>query len=209
MGETMTMQASEGLGKFAAAMAKAQGDMGSALKSSRNPHFKSMFADLASVVDAVRGPLSANGIAFVQMPTSDGNTVSVTTRLIHASGEWLQCTLSATPRKSDPQSVGSVVTYLKRYTLQAMCGIPSADDDGERSMARGEPERQQERPQAFDRNAAVATIEAAWSEHYKGTAADWAQSVGFDLKQETRDGLIHLLQDVQAGTVRGADGLRK
>ena len=56
MGETMTTQASEGLGKFAAAMAKAQGDMGSALKSSRNPHFKSMFADLASVVDAVRGP---------------------------------------------------------------------------------------------------------------------------------------------------------
>ena len=209
MGETMTTQASEGLGKFAAAMAKAQGDMGSALKNAKNPHFRSTFADLASVVDAVRGPLSANGIAFVQMPTSDGNTVSVTTRLIHASGEWLQCTLSATPRKSDPQSVGSVVTYLKRYTLQAMCGIPSADDDGERSMARGEPERQQERPQAFDRKAALAVIDAAWGEHYTGTAADWAQSVGFDLKQETRDGLIHLRQDVQAGTVRGADGLRK
>ena len=83
----------------------------------------------------------------------------------------------------------------------------SEDDDGN-AGSQG-PERQQERPQAFDRNAAVATIEAAWSEHYKGTAADWAQSVGFDLKQETRDGLIHLLQDVQAGTVRGADGLRK
>lgn len=209
MGETMTTQASEGLGKFAAAMAKAQGDMGSALKSSRNPHFKSMFADLASVVDAVRGPLSANGIAFVQMPTSDGNTVSVTTRLIHASGEWLQCTLSATPRKSDPQSVGSVVTYLKRYTLQAMCGIPSADDDGEGSMARGEPERQQERPQAFDRKAALAVIDAAWGEHYTGTVTQWARSVDLDLMTASREDLISVLRDVQAGTVHGADGLRK
>jgi hypothetical protein len=207
MGETMTMQTSDTLGKFATAMAKAQSMMGGATKGSRNPHFNSAFADLASVVNAVKGPLSTNGIAFVQMPSSTGDLVAVTTRLVHSSGEWMQCTLSARPRKSDPQGVGSVVTYLKRYTLQAMCGVPSEDDDGN-AGSQG-PERQQERPQAFDRNAAVATIEAAWSEHYKGTAADWAQSVGFDLKQETRDGLIHLLQDVQAGTVRGADGLRK
>jgi len=207
----MTMQTSDTLGKFATAMAKAQATMGGAAKDSRNPHFNSAFADLASVVNAVKGPLSTNGIAFVQMPSSTGDLVSVTTRLVHSSGEWMQCTLSARPRKSDPQGVGSVVTYLKRYTLQAMCGVPSEDDDGN-AGSQG-PERQQERRpeprQDFDSSAAVATIEAAWSEHYNGTAADWAQSVGFDLKQETRDGLIHLLQDVQAGTVRGADGLRK
>ena len=196
-------------GSILAALAKAIHAMTDPVKNAKNPHFRSTFADLASVVDAVRGPLSANGIAFVQMPTSDGNTVSVTTRLIHASGEWLQCTLSATPRKSDPQSVGSVVTYLKRYTLQAMCGIPSADDDGERSMARGEPERQQERPQAFDRKAALAVIDAAWGEHYTGTVTQWARSVDLDLMTASREDLISVLQDVQAGTVRGADGLRK
>jgi len=127
MGETMTMQTSDTLGKFATAMAKAQSMMGGATKGSRNPHFNSAFADLASVVNAVKGPLSTNGIAFVQMPSSTGDLVSVTTRLVHSSGEWMQCTLSARPRKNDPQGVGSVVTYLKRYTLQAMCGVPSED----------------------------------------------------------------------------------
>ena len=113
------------------------------------------------------------------------------------------------PSQERPAERGVCVTYLKRYTLQAMCGIPSADDDGERSMARGEPERQQERPQAFDRKAALAVIDAAWGEHYTGTVTQWARSVDLDLMTASREDLISVLRDVQAGTVHGADGLRK
>jgi len=200
----MSIEASDSLGKFADAMAKAQASMGGATKGSRNPHFNSAFADLASVVNAVKGPLSSQGIAFVQLPSSDGDMVSVTTRLVHSSGEWMQCTLSARPRKNDPQGVGSVVTYLKRYTLQAMCGVPSEDDDGNAGSQAPEP-----KAHPFDPRPAVNAIEAAWSEHYKGTATDWAKSVGFDLMQEPRDSLKALMADVQAGTVRGADGLKR
>lgn len=210
MGETMTMQTSDTLGKFATAMAKAQSMMGGATKGSRNPHFNSAFADLASVVNAVKGPLSTNGIAFVQMPSSTGDLVSVTTRLVHSSGEWMQCTLSARPRKNDPQGVGSVVTYLKRYTLQAMCGVPSEDDDGNAGSQAPEPRQEQRRPaQNFDRAAALDTIAAAWTEHYTGTAVEWAKGAGFDLSQEPRNGLLAFLRDVQEGTVRGADNLRR
>jgi hypothetical protein len=207
MSETMTMQTSDTLGKFATAMAKAQATMGGAAKDSRNPHFNSAFADLASVVNAVKGPLSTNGIAFVQMPSSTGDLVSVTTRLVHSSGEWMQCTLSARPRKNDPQGVGSVVTYLKRYTLQAMCGVPSEDDDGNAGSREPEPRRPERRP--VDTSKAIAAIEAVWTEHYTGTIHAFASSKQWALSALDGDELRDLYRAVGAGTVKGADDLKR
>lgn len=120
---------------IASALAAAQSSMGHALKDSRNPHFRSEFASLQSVVDAVRPHLSEQGIAVVQMPSYDGERVSVTTLLLWRDQE-LESTISAKPTKSDPQGIGSAVTYLRRYGLMAITGIAPADDDGNASSAR-------------------------------------------------------------------------
>ena len=134
------MNKSESIGKLAEALAKAQGAMGAAHKESSNPFFKSKYADLASVIDAIKQPLADNGLAFVQCTDfDDSHSVIVETMLMHQSGEWISSRLRMTPVKVDPQSTGSCVTYAKRYGLQAMAGIPSADDDAEDATRTGAP----------------------------------------------------------------------
>jgi hypothetical protein len=120
-----------------AALAKAQGEMTGAVKDAKNPHFKSQYATLASVVDVVRGPLSRHGIAWVQTVGVEGQTVSVETWLHHSNGGSLGCgVLTATGKDSSPQSIGSTLTYLRRYSLMAALGVPAEDDDGESAQPR-------------------------------------------------------------------------
>jgi hypothetical protein len=133
------MTTSDQINELAAALAKAQGEIENARKDSANPFFKSSYADYASVRDAVQGPLSRNGIAFVQVPSTDGARVSVETRLMHASGQWISGTVSATAKDDGPQAIGSCQTYLRRYSLQAFTGVGSEDDDGNAAEARGKP----------------------------------------------------------------------
>lgn len=124
------MQMSPTIGKLAEALAKAQGAMKHAVKDADNPYFKSTYSTLASVMEAIREPFSANGLAFSQ-PSKllpDGS-VAIETIIMHTSGEWIMGEISAKPVKADPQGIGSLVSYLKRYELQAMVGIASADDD--------------------------------------------------------------------------------
>jgi hypothetical protein len=120
------------------ALAKAQGEIRNAAKDSQNPHFKSKYADLASVSDACRAALSKNGIAVVQVPHNDGRDIAVTTILGHSSGARISGKLKVQPAKWDAQGVGSVVTYLRRYGLAAMAGVASGDDDdGEAGRGNG------------------------------------------------------------------------
>jgi hypothetical protein len=133
------MKQSESCAELFAALSKAQGAMGAATKDGKNPHFKSAYATLASCIEAVRGPFAANGLAFVQAPTLEGDVVSVETMLVHSSGQWIASTASAKPAKLDPQAVGSAISYLKRYALMAMAALPSADDDGEAAVDRSIP----------------------------------------------------------------------
>lgn len=139
------MKTTDTIGKIAAALAAAQANMGAALKDSSNPHFKSRYADLASVVEATRPHLAAQGIAIVQLPETSRETgeVAVTTALVHSSGEIIACRLSAVCKDLAPQPVGSAITYLRRYGLLSVAGIAPDDDDGEAAM--GRPYQQQER----------------------------------------------------------------
>lgn len=143
------MNASEAINELATALAKAQASMGPAIKGAKNPHFRSSYADLSSVVEAIREPFTSNGLAWVQAPSLDADTglVTVTTRIIHSSGQWVEASVAAMPGRGkadlSPQAVGSAVTYLRRYGLQALAGVPSADDDGEAAMGRGRPEHRQ------------------------------------------------------------------
>ncbi len=120
------------LGELAGALAKAQAEMGVALKGSDNPFFKSSYADLASIIEAGR-PLSTHGLAVTQFPC--GN--ELVTMLIHSgSGQWLKSRYTIKPVKDDPQGRGSALTYARRYAYQAIAGLASADDDGEGAMDR-------------------------------------------------------------------------
>jgi hypothetical protein len=125
------MNKSELINELATALAKAQSQMRGAIKDSANPYFKSKYADLASVWEACREPLTTNGLAVVQTTTGESaETVTVETILTHASGQWISSVITMRPVKSDPQGIGSCLTYARRYGLSAMVGIAPEDDDG-------------------------------------------------------------------------------
>jgi hypothetical protein len=131
------MQHSESIKEIATALAKAQAAMHGATKDRKNPAFKSDYATLSSVVEAARGPLTDNGICFVQSPGAmeDGG-ISVTTTLVHTSGEWFKSTVTMPVKdRSNAQAVGSAITYGCRYSLMAMLGLPPVDDDGNAASA--------------------------------------------------------------------------
>lgn len=132
------MTQSENINELAGALAKAQGEIRGAVKDSTNPHFKSKYADLASVWDACRLPLSKHGLAVIQTtePTDNGR-VRVITTLAHSSGQWVRGTLDVAPTQNTPQGMGSALTYCRRYALAAMVGVaPDDDDDGNAASSR-------------------------------------------------------------------------
>jgi hypothetical protein len=117
--------------QIASALVKAQKAFGPALKTATNPHFKSRYADLAACVEAVIGGLNDNGIALIQRTSLDDAGVTVETVFVHESGEMLECGKLHVPAgKHDPQGYGSALTYARRYSLMAACGIAPEDDDG-------------------------------------------------------------------------------
>ena len=138
------MAASENLNELAAALSKTQAMLQGAIKDAKNDHFKSKYADLASCWDACREALAANGLSVVQLPEGDGSVVTMTTMLIHTSGQWVSCTGTFKPTKADPQGLGSCITYARRYQLCAIVGISPEDDDGN---AASEPVKQQAKPE--------------------------------------------------------------
>ena len=131
------MKSSETIEKLALALCSAQGEMGGAVKGSANPFFKSSYADLTSVIKAIKEPCFKHGLSYVQLPHRDGNSIGVTTRLIHTSGQWIEHEFTLPMVKGDPQAAGSAITYARRYALQALFGIPAVDDDSESAMLRG------------------------------------------------------------------------
>lgn len=133
------MNHSESLTKLATALAKAQGEMENAAKTSDNPFFRSKYADLAEVINTVRPVLAKHGLSVVQMPGFDGTAVYVENVILHESGEWMSAT-SGSPMPimttkdgrelpPSPQGVGSAITYLRRYSLAAVCMVAQEDDD--------------------------------------------------------------------------------
>lgn len=133
------MQKSETITELAKAMSAVQLELKPAVKDANNPFFKSKYADLNSVWDSCRELLGKYGLAVIQ-GNSVGldNTVIVETVLTHSSGQWIQSELALPLAKSDPQGVGSAITYGRRYGLAAMIGIV-ADEDDDGNGASGQP----------------------------------------------------------------------
>lgn len=123
------MKHSEPINELAAALAKAQGAMGNAPFNKTNPHFKSKYADLASVRDTVTPHLAANGLALVQTTMPSNGSMLVVTSLIHASGQWISSEYPVIHDVNKPQAMGSALTYARRYSISCICGIASEEDD--------------------------------------------------------------------------------
>ena len=145
------------------AFVKAQTGFAPALKTSTNPHFKSKYADLAACVEAVIDSLNANGIGLVQVNHPDSSGVTVETIFVHESGESFSggC-LHIPASKQDAQGYGSALSYARRYSLMAACGIAPEDDDGNAaSRPRQEAAPRQEPRQDFDPRKIAAAVEIA------------------------------------------------
>lgn len=182
------MERSETIGKLAEALAKAQGQITGARKDSENPFFKSKYSDLASVWDAIRPALSANGLSVVQTPymAPDG-TVGLTTILMHASGEYIQGNMCMKPLKPDPQSLGSGISYLRRYCISAYTGVAQVDDDGNEAS---QPK--------FESKAVTKKYDM-----HPGEAKDVPESTGMDEQHLDEAVLIADLKKAIADDMRG------
>lgn len=120
------MITSDSVINIAKALTDAQKKITHATKDSKNPHFKTDYASLESVIDATRGALLESGVIVIQSVSDK----ALTTRLQHVSGEYFESYLSLILQKQDMQGLGSAVTYARRYSLAAMLNISQADDDG-------------------------------------------------------------------------------
>lgn len=133
------MNRSETITKIAGALVKAQAAMGNAVKDSKNPFFKSSYADLNAVREACLPALNANGVSVLQPTVHIEGKAFVETVLLHESGEFISSlTEVICAKQNDPQAHGSGVSYARRYGLQSMVNLGSADDDGEGAMNRGQ-----------------------------------------------------------------------
>lgn len=115
-----------------AALAAAQGEIENATKNAKNPHFKNNYADLAECLNTIRPVFSAHGLAVIQSAGHfDGAMVTVTTIITHKTGGMISSESTCVPAKTDAQGIGAATTYLRRYSVAAMCGIAQEDDDGQ------------------------------------------------------------------------------
>jgi len=147
------MKMSESIDQLAAALAIAQGEISNAKMDAVNPHFRSKYATLASIIDTAKPALAKNGLAVSQVPTIAGTlegSFVLVTMLTHKGGQYICSEYPINPDKQTPQGVGSAITYARRYALAAMLGIAAdEDDDGNAASGNGANgnQRQQAPPQ--------------------------------------------------------------
>lgn len=153
------MNASQTVTKIALALLKAQRKMGSASKDAKNPFFKSKYADYGSVLEVVKEPLNEEGIVILQPHCTHEGKTYVETVLMHESGEWVSsATEVVCAKQNDAQAMGSAITYARRYNLQSLLSIPTADDDGESTMNREKPQQTQPVKQEQPKTAPPAPV---------------------------------------------------
>lgn len=118
---------------LSAALVNFQANLKPVQKDAQNPFFKSDYLTLSGIIEAIREPLAKNGLAIVQAMKVDGSNNILMTTLIHVSGEQITSEIIL-PSHSDPQKFGSLVTYYKRYQLQALLLISTSDEDDDANM---------------------------------------------------------------------------
>ncbi|HDR3494253.1 ERF superfamily protein [Bacillus wiedmannii] len=124
------MNRSETITELAKALVKFNSEVTKIAKDADNPFFKNNYATLDTIIDEIRPILSKHGLSIMQIPSGDGQNVTLKTLLLHESGEWLESdALTMKPVKNDPQAVGSCITYARRYSLAAFLSLNTGEDD--------------------------------------------------------------------------------
>jgi hypothetical protein len=167
---------------IATALVKAQKAFGPALKTATNPHFRSRYADLSACVEAVVDALNENGIYLLQKNYDCDNGVMVETVFVHESGEMLECGIVHFPAvKHDPQGYASALTYARRYSLMAACGIAPEDDDGNAGSkpVKANNNAMQDHLTAIQDAKTVEGLQDAFKDAYKaaGNDKEWLTAV--------------------------------
>jgi hypothetical protein len=161
--------------KASAAFVRAQAGFGAALKTSTNPHFRSRYADLSACVEAVIDSLHKNGFALMQKTHECESGVAVETILMHESGEQISGGILRVPAsKQDPQGYGSALTYARRYSLMAVCGIAPEDDDGN---AASKPKPAEKKPMQIPANTAGQDYLEKCNEQERALILDYAMEI--------------------------------
>lgn len=144
------MNQSPQINELATALSKAQSEMSFASKDSINPHFKSKYADLSAVWDAIRVPLTKHGLSVTQILETMGDQIILVSILMHSSGQWIKSTLPVINANKTSQGQGSGITYCRRYALAALVGCVQDDDDAEASMPkdRDKSKKTQDKPES-------------------------------------------------------------
>ncbi len=125
------MEKSDSIKNLAVALGKFQASMGKIVKSESNPFFKSKYASLPNILEAIQKPMEEAKLSFTQMPVGDNE---LCTFLMHETGEYFKSTYRMIPTKNDPQGLGSAITYQRRYALGAILGLNiDEDDDGNKA----------------------------------------------------------------------------
>jgi hypothetical protein len=202
--------------EFWSAFLVAQQNMDAASKNKANPHLKSKYADLGSVIDECKPALNAAGLVYTQHPEAcrDG-VIGVRTKVVHAATGYVGIdAVTEIPCGADAQKAGSAITYAKRYALQAVCGIPSEDDDGHHASRPTPPRREpppepKSEPRRTEPSQVSAMLDAIRA---CGTSAD-LDSIGVRIKKAgdtgnissaDRDKLRHAYGQRQAELAKGA-----
>lgn len=168
----------EGIEKISEAIVKAQSEFEAAKKDSTNPHFKTRYADLSSVMAACQTALNANGIAVMQFPATVEKGVQVVTRLVHTSGQFMESPPLVMPvAQATPQAYGSALTYARRYSLAAFVGVSVEDDDGNAGSARAP---QSSTPQTGGAMVAKLNESIAQQEKMEQLRAEFAAATTLD-----------------------------
>ena len=167
---------------IATALVKAQKAFGPALKTATNPHFRSRYADLSACVEAVVDALNDNGIYLLQKNYDCDNGVMVETVFVHESGEMLECGIVHFPAvKHDPQGYASALTYARRYSLMAACGIAPEDDDGNAGSkpVKANHNQMQDHLATIQESQTVEALQEAFKGAYKaaGNDKEWLSAV--------------------------------
>lgn len=142
--------------ELAAALAQVQGELSPAQKTAENPFFKSKYADMAAIWEACQAPLAKHGFSCPQVIVKD----ELITTLLHSSGQWIRSVVDLKPAKSDPQSFGSCVTYMRRYAKAALVGVVTEDDDGN-AASEADKKKKPDLSMAMDRAQAEQVHEEA------------------------------------------------
>ena len=154
---------SDSINELAAALAKVQAIMPAAKMNATNPFLKNKYADLGSVIEAARAPLSTNNLSISQLVSGNDEAISVTTMLMHSSGQWLESTVSMAvgveKGKSAAQVAGSIITYMRRYSLASILGIYADEDSDGNAPENGKSKKQA--PAPARKPAASMTLETA------------------------------------------------